>query len=204
MSQPDQDSDFWKSPALKWQSEHYPERFAGRVPMQIKMLTTILPDLGFLSGCPPETILRCGIRYHSWVNSHGAVAGLCSNGFRLGVKPDEFTVVEWYQPTNLPNPQCSSGTPQSRPSPTRAVKVMQSAGNHEAKPNAGEPAEDQNGTTKPGDSVTAGETAPCPACGKPEKYCYRCGELIRGTPVFTSNRTLCGDCFDAFQKRVAP
>lgn len=35
--------------------------------------------------------------------------------------------------TNLPTPQCSSGTTQSRPYPTRAVKVTESAGQH-AKP----------------------------------------------------------------------
>jgi hypothetical protein len=31
------------------------------------------------------------------VNSHGAVAGWCDNGEKLGVKPGEFDVVEWHE-----------------------------------------------------------------------------------------------------------
>lgn len=94
-------SAFWESPALKTQSKHYPARFKGRVPMRIKMLMNVRPDpwcgaIGQSGG--PGTILRYDETYECWTNSHGAVAGICANGFKLGVKPDEFEVVEWYMP----------------------------------------------------------------------------------------------------------
>ncbi len=101
-------SAFWESPALKTQSKHYPERFKGRVPMRIRMLMNVRPDpwcgaIGQSGG--PGTILRYDETYECWTNSHGAVAGICANGFALGVKPDEFEVVEWY----MPNTEVSHG-----------------------------------------------------------------------------------------------
>lgn len=88
-----------ESPALKFKSNHYPARFNGRVPKRIKMLMDVRPD--FLCGLAgggggPGTILRAGEIYEAWTNSHGAVAGYCANGFKLGVKPDEFEVEAWH------------------------------------------------------------------------------------------------------------
>lgn len=91
-------SRFWESPALKRRSKHYPERFSDRVPQRIRMLMNVRPDL-WCSGTP-GTILRRNEVYVAWTNSHGAVAGICENGEVLGVKPDEFEVVDWYIENN--------------------------------------------------------------------------------------------------------
>jgi hypothetical protein len=34
--------------------------------------------------------------YMAWTNSHGAVAAILDDGRKLGVKPDEFEVVEFW------------------------------------------------------------------------------------------------------------
>jgi hypothetical protein len=59
----------------------------------------VRPDglVWLLPGTVPGTILRAGEEYECWTNSHGAVTGICANGQRLGVKPDEFEVVAWFQ-----------------------------------------------------------------------------------------------------------
>lgn len=89
-------SAFWESPALKHRSKHYPERFNDRVPLTIRMTMNVRPDL-WCSG-RPGTILRRDEVYPAWTNSHGAVCGICANGERLGVKPDEFEVESFYSP----------------------------------------------------------------------------------------------------------
>lgn len=90
-------SAFWESPALTLRSRHYPEHFNDRVPLTIRMRVNVRPDAwcSAISG-KPGTILRCGEVYPAWTNSHGAVCGICANGERLGVKPDEFEVEEWH------------------------------------------------------------------------------------------------------------
>ena len=69
--------------------------------MRIKMLMDVRPDaLCRMAGIGggPDTILKNGQTYDAVTNSHGAVSGVCANGFILGVKPDEFEVVGWYTP----------------------------------------------------------------------------------------------------------
>lgn len=83
------------SPALNFKSEHYPERYNGRVPKKVKMLKTVTPDFPFF--CDKDSFLT-GIKeqvFECWVNSHGAVA-IVQNGKKLGVRPSEFEVVEWW------------------------------------------------------------------------------------------------------------
>jgi hypothetical protein len=80
-------------PALQRQSEHYPARFRGRVPKRIKMAKTVRPDC---PGCKPGTVALIDSEYDAWTNSHGAVCAVCENGEYLGVKPDEFDVIEWH------------------------------------------------------------------------------------------------------------
>jgi hypothetical protein len=98
---PPKDSKFWDSLALKHRSEHWPKRFGNSIPMLIRMNFTVRPDFPALleeskyQGC----VLTGGEVYHTTVNSHGAVCGICDNGQELGVKPDEFEVVEWYDPS---------------------------------------------------------------------------------------------------------
>lgn len=102
-------SAFWKSPALKHRSKHYPERFGDRVPLRIKMLMNVRPDpwCAAIQG-KPGTILRREETYVAWTNSHGAAAGICENGEVLGVKPDEFEVAEWYSPNVADEPRAGS------------------------------------------------------------------------------------------------
>lgn len=84
------------SPALAEQSKGYPANYRGRVPKKIKMAKTVYPDLPWMTGIKPGTMLELDQTYFCWVNIHGAVAGWCDNGEKLGVKPSEFDVVEWY------------------------------------------------------------------------------------------------------------
>ena len=86
------------SPALTQQSKGYPANYRGRVPKKIKMAKTLYPDevCGISLG-KPGTMLELDQVYDCWVNIHGAVAGWCDNGEKLGVKPGEFDVVEWHE-----------------------------------------------------------------------------------------------------------
>ncbi len=80
-----------KIPALEKKSEHYPDHFKGRVPKRIRMLTTV-------SSCIPFSglmVVKSGV-YEAWTNSHGAVSAVI-RGQNLGVKRDEFEVVDWYE-----------------------------------------------------------------------------------------------------------
>jgi hypothetical protein len=87
-----------ESPALTDKSKHYPERFGGRVPKLIKMKRTVLPDplCVMVNKDYRGMELRGGETYEAWTNRNGAVSGICANGKHLGVKPDEFEVVEWF------------------------------------------------------------------------------------------------------------
>lgn len=97
MKKPTKDSPFWDSIALKSRSAHWPKRFGNAVPMRIRMTQTVRPDFAFI--LPPEKrgmVLHADEVYEATTNSHGAVCGVCECGNLLGVKPDEFEVVEWY------------------------------------------------------------------------------------------------------------
>jgi hypothetical protein len=67
------------------------------VPKKIKMAKTLYPDLPWMPGIKPGTMLELNMVYDCWVNIHGAVAGWCDHGEKLGVKPGEFDVVEWHE-----------------------------------------------------------------------------------------------------------
>ncbi len=83
------------SPALRYQGEKYPANYRGRVPSKIKMAKTVYPDYPDPRQ-PAGTMLELDQVYDCWVNSYGAVSGICTNGEKLGVKPGEFDVVEWH------------------------------------------------------------------------------------------------------------
>ena len=60
------------------------------------MLCTVRPDMEFL--CRTKGIVAAdGIVYECWVNQNGAVSAIVRGGERLGVKPDEFEVVDWHE-----------------------------------------------------------------------------------------------------------
>lgn len=94
---PDDSSPFWKSPALMHRSKHWPERYGARIPMRIKMSITVRPDPWCVVVDPKYRgmVLANEGEYFCTVNSHGAVCGICDDGRQLGVKPDEFEVIEW-------------------------------------------------------------------------------------------------------------
>ena len=66
--------------------------------IEIRMLTTVQADglfklLGCDKGLSTPTVLLKGMTYPAVSNKHGAIAGICDNGERLGVKPGEFEFV---------------------------------------------------------------------------------------------------------------
>lgn len=81
---------FADSPALKLRRDCYPARFKGRVPRRVKVLRIVRPDIGLMPIAMPGTI------YEAWTNSLGAVCAIFPSGETLGLKPDEFEVVEWH------------------------------------------------------------------------------------------------------------
>lgn len=91
----DLDINQFMCPALKFLSDDYPKRFDRRVPKVIRMKRTVCSDLPWLMECK-NVIAEIAMLYPAWTNSHGAVAAVLDNGTRLGVKPDEFEVVEFW------------------------------------------------------------------------------------------------------------
>lgn len=81
-------------PALYSKSEHYPQRFKGKVPKLVRILKTVKPDFPFNIHAGENAIE--GKIYPVWTNCHGAVAAYLDNDRKLGLKPDEFEVVDWY------------------------------------------------------------------------------------------------------------
>lgn len=86
-------------PALSFRSEHYPSRFEGRVPRRVRIVAPhVMPDypIALLAAEYRGLVARFGDEFDAWTNSHGAVAIIFPDGRQLGVKPDEFEVIEWY------------------------------------------------------------------------------------------------------------
>ena len=86
------------SPALEFRSQYYPAHFGDRVPKRVRMLQTVRSDIPV--GNRPRAIR--GWVYGVWVNTHGAVVALTQGG-TLGLKPDEFEVVEWHSQEEATN-----------------------------------------------------------------------------------------------------
>jgi hypothetical protein len=82
------------SPAIAFRSIHYPPRFEGKVPTRVRMLRTVASDIP----CQLRPmVVKAGYDYPAWVNSHGAVSAVLDHGGMLGLRPDEFEVVEWFR-----------------------------------------------------------------------------------------------------------
>lgn len=84
------------SPALSHRSEHYPATWGDRVPKRVRMAKTVHPDFPFFMNGGDASVGLKDQEYDAWVNSHGAVAIVLSNGELLGVKPYEFEVIEFH------------------------------------------------------------------------------------------------------------
>lgn len=72
------------------------EYWGGRTPKMVRMLITVRADFPF-SVIHPGTIALSGYPYEVYVNPLGAVSAILPNGEKLGLKPDEFEVVEWVE-----------------------------------------------------------------------------------------------------------
>lgn len=84
------------SPALSSRSELYPPVWGDKVPKRVRMAKTVHPDFPFFMNGGDANVGTKGQEYDAWVNSHGAVAIVLSNGELLGVKPYEFEVIEFH------------------------------------------------------------------------------------------------------------
>jgi ribA/ribD-fused uncharacterized protein len=96
---------FGLSPALAHRSRLYPESFGGRVPKVVRMLETVRMSLPFLILTADRDIpykAEAGGEYPAWVNSDGVVSAVIGTDEygKLRLKPGEFEVVEWWEPSN--------------------------------------------------------------------------------------------------------
>lgn len=70
--------------------------FGNRVPKTIRMRQTVTSDLAFLLPNDHDQVAVVQAKYPAWTNSYGAVCAVFPDGRKLGVKPNEFEVVEWF------------------------------------------------------------------------------------------------------------
>lgn len=84
--------------AIQYQSEHYPPAWDGMVPKSVRMLKDVHSDIPLIL---PGGTFSCdaGRVYQVIANSHGAVSAWVGpeNDDFLGLKPDEFEIVEWWE-----------------------------------------------------------------------------------------------------------
>jgi hypothetical protein len=90
-----------ESPALTGIfSRTYPAHFNRLVPRKIRMLKHVTSDLpAFL---PRVGLAKAGEVYYASTSRNGAVCAILPGGKMIGVKPDEFEVVEWSHPDGKP------------------------------------------------------------------------------------------------------
>jgi hypothetical protein len=93
---------FLASPALTDQSDIYPARFEGRVPKLIRPTRFVRSDLPAIIVGSDVSVTPHGV-YYATTNRNGAVCAVrsASRGDALGLKPDEYEVVEWAAPEDL-------------------------------------------------------------------------------------------------------
>lgn len=96
--------------ALKWQSDTYPKRFLGNVPKRVKVIKNTGSDFDEIlkaNGKSPVRVYK-GQMFDVIVNSLGAVTALIGDD-ELGLKPDEFEVIEWHYETTKAWRVCPRG-----------------------------------------------------------------------------------------------
>ncbi len=77
---------------------HYPARYNKQIPLRVRMKETVMSDLPlFVPGSEETPPAIKGNEYYVKVNSYGAVTALFESGACLGLKSDEFEVVEFHQ-----------------------------------------------------------------------------------------------------------
>ncbi len=87
------------SPALTIKSTRkgsfaYP--FGNKVPLRVKTTQPVRSDIPTTVGSPNDLSCDAGGEYYVWVNSYGAVSAILENGEQLGLKPEEFDIIEWH------------------------------------------------------------------------------------------------------------
>lgn len=70
---------------------HYPARYNDRVPKTVRMTRGARSDLF----AQHDLTAKRGKEYPAWTNRHGAVSAILPDGNKLGLRPDEFEVVEF-------------------------------------------------------------------------------------------------------------
>lgn len=80
------------SAALIFKSDAYPVAWENQVPRKVRLTEFVKSDLPF----PPFFSLDAGTEAYVVVNSHGAVSAIMPDDQTLGLKPDEFEVLEWH------------------------------------------------------------------------------------------------------------
>ena len=88
-----------ESPALTYRSEHYPPSWNQKVPTRVRMAKTVYSDVPVFMTGGERLAALAGAEYDVWVNSQGAVTAILEDGKKLGLKPYEFEIIEWCEPT---------------------------------------------------------------------------------------------------------
>lgn len=88
------------NPALTDQSDSYPKAWGGKVPLRVRMLQTVRPDI-LLYRQDLSMFCKYGEEYEVITNRNGAVSAIVS-GSLLGLRPHEFEIIEWYPERNTP------------------------------------------------------------------------------------------------------
>lgn len=85
------------SAALTFQSvDYYPKNWNTRVPLKVRMKETVMPEMPMVFTPKDGTICIKDNQYYVWVNSYGAISAILENSERLGLKPNEFEIIEWH------------------------------------------------------------------------------------------------------------
>lgn len=77
----------------------YPSYFNGRIPLMVRMNTTVQSELPFPL-CLDVPVCLFNKTYYVQVNSYGALSAIHDDGTTLGLKPGEFEIIEWHEGTN--------------------------------------------------------------------------------------------------------
>jgi hypothetical protein len=73
----------------------YPSYFNRRIPLKVRMNTTVESDAPFPI-CLDYKPCLWSHEYYVQVNSYGAVTAIHEDGSLLGLKPGEFKIIEWH------------------------------------------------------------------------------------------------------------
>ena len=76
----------------------YPKQWHNQVPLKVKMNQRVASD--FPAIFKPSVECIKGEHYYCWVNSYGALSAILPDGEKLGLKPDEFEVIEFHPSEN--------------------------------------------------------------------------------------------------------